>query len=362
MNKMTARFHRTLFASAAVAALILGGRLASHADAQSLTYTSGQSISPAYEGWEEDANGAKFFVFGYMNKNWEEEPDVPIGAANGFAPGAADRGQPTHFLPRRNRFVFRVPVPQGFSDSDELTWTLTMNGKTQKAFASLRPDYKIDDVVKASETGALGAGTSSPTVRANKPPIVKIEGTKTRAIKIGQPLTVVSALTDDGIPKALSREEFTTRVAARIRALSGGGAPPAAAGAGAPAAGSAGAPAGGNPLGAALGAAAAARFNPALLPPTRITVGKNLGLHLSLFVYRGAGEVKIEPEPVKSWEDTRAGANSPWAPLWFAPPLPADGKVTSTVTFNTPGTYVLRAVADDGALTGYDDVTVTVTN
>jgi hypothetical protein len=252
-----------------------------------------------------------------------------------------------------------VPVPPGFSDSDELIWTLTANGKTQKAYASLRADYKIDDVVKASETGALGAGTSSPTVRSNKAPTVKLEGMKTRTVKVGQPLTLVSALSDDGIPKALSREEFQTRIAARIRALSGGGAPPAAAGA-TPAAGAA--PAGGNPFGAALAGAAAARFNPALLPPTRITVGKNLGLHLSLFVYRGAGEVKIEPEPVKSWEDTRAGANSPWAPLWFAPPLPADGKVTSTVTFNAPGTYVLRAMADDGALTGYDDVTVTVTN
>jgi hypothetical protein len=31
------------------------------------------------------------------------------------------------------------------------------------------------------------------------------------------------------------------------------------------------------------------------------------------------------------------------------------------VIFDTPGTYVLRALADDGALLGYQDLTVTVT-
>jgi hypothetical protein len=31
------------------------------------------------------------------------------------------------------------------------------------------------------------------------------------------------------------------------------------------------------------------------------------------------------------------------------------------VTFSQPGTYVLRALADDGALFGSDDLTITVT-
>ena len=96
-----------------------------------------------------------------MNRNWEEELDVPVGPDNGFTPGSPDQGQPTHFLPRRNRFVFRVKVPADFTAKDELVWTLTTNGVTEKAFASLRADYKVDDVVKASETGALGAGSAA---------------------------------------------------------------------------------------------------------------------------------------------------------------------------------------------------------
>ena len=53
-------------------------------------------------------------------------------------------------------------MPATFTEKDELVWTLTANGKTEKAWASLRVDYKLDDVVKASETGALGAGTQQP--------------------------------------------------------------------------------------------------------------------------------------------------------------------------------------------------------
>jgi hypothetical protein len=104
------------------------------------------------------------------------------------------------------------------------------------------------------------------------------------------------------------------------------------------------------------------RPNRALLPPSRVTVGKNVGLHVSWFVYRGpvGAKVTFTPEQIKVWEDTRTGANSPWAPIWVAPDLPTDGKVTAEATFSQPGTYVLRSLADDGALTGYDEVTIVV--
>ena len=41
------------------------------------------------------------------------------------------------------------------------------------------------------------------------------------------------------------------------------------------------------------------------------------------------------------------------------PPI-IDGKATTTARFDEPGTYVLRAVADDTVLTTVADVTVTV--
>jgi hypothetical protein len=300
-----------------------------------LTYTRGQTVAPAYEGWEETADGTKYFLFGYMNRNWEEELDVPIGPDNSFNVGGADQGQPTHFLPRRNRFVFRVKVPAGFTEKDELVWTLTTYGKTDKAYASLRLDYRVDDVVRASETGALGAGTSSPEVRANKPPVVKREGPNTRSVRAGEPLSLVAIVTDDGIPKPRAPGLSGSAVANQGSRRDTAGTEPGS----------------DNPQ----------RVNRAMLPPARVTVGKNVGLHLSWFVYRGEGKVTFNPPQIKSWEDTRAGANSPWAPIWIAPSMPPDGRVVTDVTFEHPGTYVLRGVADDGALTGSDDVTVTVT-
>lgn len=348
-------FPIAIFATALIA-IAAASSGAARVDAQSLSYTSGQPVIPAYEGWEEDADGAKYFLFGYMNRNWEEEIDIATGADNGFAPGNADQGQPTHFLPRRNRFVFRVRAPQGFTEKDELVWTLTAKGKTTKAFASLRPDYKVDDVVKASETGALGAGTSSPKVRANKVPIVNIEGEKARTVKVGQSLSVTTLVADDGVPRASTEAELTAALLARSRAAGSAG---AVAGEGSLGRASSPAPSGATP--AAAPPASPPRINPALLPPSRVTVGKNLGLHLSWFVYRGAGKVHFSPAQIKSWEDTRVGANSPWAPVWFAPPLPADGRIAVDIVFDEPGTYVLRALADDGALTRGENLTVTVT-
>jgi len=301
--------------------------------AQSLSYTKGQNVAPAYEGWEQASDGSKYFLFGYMNRNWEEEIDVPVGADNGFSVGGADQGQPTHFLPRRNRFVFRVKVPAGFTEKDELVWTLTTHGKTEKAYASLRPDYIVDDVVKASETGALGAGTSSPEVRGNKPPVVHIQEVKARSVKVGEPFALVSEVKDDGIPKPRGAGFAGSAVRNTVRL---------------------------DAVASTQESENIQRPNRAMLPPSRVTVGKNVGLHLSWFMYRGSGKVTFTPEQVKVWEDTRTGANSPWAPVWVAPEMPADGTVTVQATFFEPGTYILRSIADDGALTGYDEVTIVV--
>jgi hypothetical protein len=322
--------------SIAVVSALAALSLSAGARAQSLSYSSGQNVAPSYEGWEEDADGTRYFVFGYMNRNWEEEIDVPVGPSNGFSPGPADLGQPTHFLPRRNRFIFRVKVPPGFTEKDELVWTLTANGRSEKAWATTRVDYKLDDVVKASETGALGAGSSSPEIRANKPPAVTVVGEKTLRARVGESLTLTSVVTDDGIPKTRrggqALPSATARNAAQQAGRNGEGGEPST-----------------------------PRRNPMMQPPVRITAGKNVGLHHSYYVFRGDGEVTFSPPQIKVWEDTRAGADSPWAPIWVAPPMPADGKVTAQVTFSEPGTYVIRSQADDGGLLGWEELTIVVT-
>ena len=347
---------RTWATSALLAAAVwtLGAR---GAEAQSLTYSSGQTVSPAYEGFQVNPDGSYDLIFGYMNRNWLEELDVPVGPDNYFAlvepgtlddldrdaydPGQADRGQPTHFLPRRNRFTFEVRVPADFGER-ELVWTLRTRGETRRAFASLRQDLLIDNMVIASETGALGAGRSDPETRANTPPQIMIEGETTVEARVGQPVTLTAWVTDDGLPVTPAQRRERARA---LREANGATAPST------PTASQDTTPA--DTLSPEMRA-----LQRAFTEPDRVTVNKALGLHFAWFVYRGENTAAFEPVQIKTWEDTRAWQNSPWAPFWVAPPVPEDDRWVVQVTFDQPGTYVLRGRADDGAL--YDDEEVTV--
>ena len=88
---------------------------------QQMAFSTGQTVAPAFEGWEKNADGSYNMVFGYFNRNWDEHLYVPIGPDNSIEPGGPDRGQPTYFFPRRNRFHFKVRVPAGFGKK-ELVW------------------------------------------------------------------------------------------------------------------------------------------------------------------------------------------------------------------------------------------------
>jgi len=285
------------------------------------TYNKGRHVEPAFEGWRPNDDGSFNLMFGYMNENWEEEPDMAVGEMNFFSPGDADRGQPTHFLPRRNRFTFEVTVPSDWGER-ELVWTLNVNGVERKAYATLKPDYLVDNMVIASETGSLGAGTSSPESRLNVAPVVTVQGDLIRTVRVGQPLTLETHVADDGLPKPTDRVAEARRFAEFV----------------------------GGPLAAAFVTEESIQSRLLLTPPTRVTVGKVNGLFLSWNVYRGAGSVSFDPPQPKPWEDTRTSANSPWGALWAPPPVPEDGNYTVTVTFDKPGTYVLWARADDGGL------------
>jgi hypothetical protein len=68
-------------------------------------FVSGQDIQPYFEGWIKNADGSFDMVFGYMNRNWQEELAIAAGPDNTIDPGGPDRGQPTYFLPRRQGWV-----------------------------------------------------------------------------------------------------------------------------------------------------------------------------------------------------------------------------------------------------------------
>jgi hypothetical protein len=313
------------------------------------TYSSGQIVSPAYEGWRQNEDGSFTMVFGYMNANWLQEFDLPIGPDNHIEPGGPDQGQPTHFYPRRNPFLFTIRVPREFGNK-ELTWTLTTNGKTERAFASLKTDYQIDNQVISTEVGG-DFGSLRDELRTNIPPELAVEGARIRTVKAGEPLTLVALAGDpDNLP---------ARRDGRPQPRHASGKPPADTvpqpGAPRGAAATAASPSGSGATGAATLASASYR------PPSSIVPSSGPGLRLSWIVYRGkADAVRFTPDQLKTWTDTRAYANSPWSPPYIIPVPPADGKWTAQATFAEPGTYVLRAVASDGAVFTYENVTVNV--
>lgn len=298
--------------------------------AQAESFNFGKNIEVAYEGWRPLEDGTFNLMFGYMNENWEEEIDVEIGENNFLSPGPADRGQPTHFLPRRNRFTFEVNVPADWGDR-EMVWELTVHGETRRAYATLKADYLVDNMVIASETGSLGAGTSSPESRANIAPVVTlqgdtVDGEHVRTVRVGEPLSFSTHLVDDGVPRTRSMVDTVRAIAAR----------------------------GGEGTTEEM-----VQNQMALRIPWKPTVQKINGLFLSWNVYRGAGKVTFNPPQPKVWEDTRPGSNSAWGLSWSPPEIPADGVIGTTVTFEEPGEYVLWGRGDDGGL--YHDAYMTVT-
>jgi hypothetical protein len=282
--------------------------------AQGIAYT-GQDVAPVYEGWRTNPDGSHDLMFGYFNRNQEEELDVPVGPNNNVEPGGPDQGQPTHFYPRRSRFLFRVRVPKDFA-KNEVVWTLISNGKKNTAYGTLHPDYYADDIVVMNDEGAGGSGGGGYNINGNTPPALKVEGELSRTVSVGQPVELAAVATDDGIPKR--------------------------------------------------------RVVPLVVPWTedakkkarigsRCCADSASGLRLSWFVYRGpAANVTFDPPQFEAWEDYRDARDSPWSAGWEPPTVPADNRWVARANFSKPGTYVLRTLAHDGGLMTAQDITVVV--
>jgi hypothetical protein len=270
--------------------------------ASELKYNSGQSVQPAYEGWTRNPDGSRSMWFGYLNRNWEETPDIPAGANNGFGAGSEDLGQPTHFLPRRQAFVFKVSVPADWPADRDLVWTVTANGVTLKAFGSLWPVWEIDEQTMSANNGGRTARTFGEPV--NLAPEV-VSQLPTQHAVVGKPLTLVLPVKDDGLPTPEIRARGTGGPRGR-------GTPPTAA------------------------------------PPDPFAQAARGQLRVKWVQYRGSGKVRITPE-----ESAVLGADGR--------PTLTEGKSSVNITFDRPGTYTLRAYALDGdAYFSTQDVTVTV--
>ncbi len=277
-----------LLRAVGLAGLLVG--LMVHPGEAQTKFNSGQNVQPVFEGWERNADGSFDLVFGYLNRNFQERPHVPLGPNNQFSPGPVDRGQPSYFYNRRQNYVLRVRVPADFGDQD-LVWSVTHNGRTDTATGSLLPVWEIDEAVIMANRGMGASGTYVD----NHGPNIGLDGAQNQTVSVNGSLTLTVVAADDGIPGP-NPESATRRGDRRGRP----------------------------------GPDQQNMVNPRAAVAT--------GLAVTWLQHRGPGQASFAP---------------------MMPPL-ENGRATTTVNFSEPGTYVLRAIADDTVLTSMVDVTVIV--
>jgi hypothetical protein len=193
------RLRIALIVAASAAAITLQAQAPAPAPAPKPTelsnihFNSGQSVVPYFEGWIRNPDGTFDLVFGYFNRNWQQELAIPAGPDNTVELGGPDAGQPTFFLPRRQRFVYRVRVPKDFGKK-EVVWSITANGRIEHAFGSLIREQEITERVVMTN-GGYDPGLNDP----NKPPSVTVA--PIASPMAGSPVTLSVSVTDDGLPK-----------------------------------------------------------------------------------------------------------------------------------------------------------------
>ncbi len=266
-----------------------------------IKFNQGQAVQPIFDGWSRNDDGSFTFHFGYLNRNYIEEPHIPIGPNNTIEPGGPDRGQPTYFYPRTNRAKFKVQVPKDFGKK-EVVWTLIHRGQTLKAVGWLQSEWEV------SSTGAASRSVATQ----NTPPVLKLD--QTASVVLPSSLTLTASIADDGLPKPGPRAERKQAVG---------------------------------------------QETPPILQPTEDTVEAPVNVPGLGVNPRGA---RIQPRPPQGLSVTYTVWRGP-AKIVLEPPfaLAKDGKTSTVVKFAAPGEYVLRARAFDGGLATEQDIKVTVT-
>jgi hypothetical protein len=195
--------------------------------------------------------------------------------------------------------MFKVRVPADFG-KQELVWTLSRNGRTEKAVGHLQLEYELTDGVYSMNR--FGLATDAASALPNKPPTIAVDGPAPRVAPPAREVPLTASVKDDGIPKPEPRRSQVERGGGEVFG-------------------------GGNLVTVREG-------------PTRQAIVKpsRNGLAVTWTHWRGPGRVTFNPMTA----------------------VVQDGKATTRASFSQPGVYVIRAYADDGVRMEPADVTVTV--
>ncbi|MSV27178.1 MAG: hypothetical protein EXQ52_00290 [Bryobacterales bacterium] len=190
--------------------LFTTGLLSLHAQQPSFTFPGihfprGQDVSPTFDGWERNPDGTLSMWFGYLNRNTQEEVDVPIGPENTVDLGNSDQGQPTHFYPGRRWWVFKVVVPKEWPVDKRIVWTLTNRDRTNQAKAWLLPEWEADKLLISADGASdrflmvLGRPIAEAIHEGDIAPVLTPIPPQTVTLPATAKLRITA--NDDGLPK-----------------------------------------------------------------------------------------------------------------------------------------------------------------
>jgi hypothetical protein len=202
--------------------------------------------------------------------------------------------------------MFTVNVPKDWDKKRELIWTVTVNGKTERAVGWLQSEWEIDPV-----GGANTGGRTDEEYVKNRPPTITLAAVA--PVKLPAAATLTATVADDGLPKPRGRGKPAVGQETPPTLQGGTEAPVNVPAINARAIRE-------TPPGATAGAGA----------------GRPQGPSVSWIVWRGPADARFSPR--------------------FAEPK--DGRAVTTATFTQPGEYVLRAIATDTLKTSSQDVKV----
>ncbi len=122
--------------------------------------SSGQTVTPVFEGWYRNPDGTFSLSFGYFNRNADEVLRNPDWTGQLHRARAIRiRDSRREFHPRRHWGVFAVKVPADFG-LKEVVWTLKSRGRTFAIPGSLQPNWQIDAL-----EGEAGSGNTPPLLK-----------------------------------------------------------------------------------------------------------------------------------------------------------------------------------------------------
>ena len=273
-------------------------------------YAVGQNIVPVFEGWERNADGSFNMVYGYMNRNYDEPLDVPVGPE-----------QPSSSPVTPIRVNPRISTTGDSNSSSRCAsrrtgarriWSgrIVSRGKTEKAFGSLWPIWELDTGVYQENRGGageLGDEDQPPVATLIDSPRPVPQPSWSRSLSPSRsPTTDCRRLARDAPPprrNVIRTAPSSPRAAAPEASVAPG----------------------------------PRRESPLTQAVVKLDPGMSLGV--IWIVYRGdAAHVTFNPAKIAV----------------------KDGKATTTVQFSAPGTYVVRGYADDSIFPVPVDVTVEV--